>query len=46
MSTVDYINKFVEYFLLLIEELKKFFESLTGKAPVEEEKKEEENLPL
>lgn len=46
MSTVDYINMFVEYFLLLINEIKKFFNGLTGKEePETTEAPEEHKLP-
>lgn len=31
MSTVDYINEFVKYLLMFIEEITKFFNKLTGK---------------
>ncbi len=37
MSTVDYINRFVEYFTMLIDLLKGFVEGLFGKAPEAED---------
>lgn len=46
MSTVDYIAWFADALENLINYLVDFFNKLTGKAPIEEEKKEEENLPL